>query len=457
MTITALTEAAAGVPFNSPRLSSAEAVERYRTVRAWTDHLVEPLEVEDHVVQSMPDASPTKWHLAHTSWFFETFLLTPHHRAYRPLDERYAYLFNSYYNSLGEQFNRADRGLLSRPSVAEVMAYRHHVDTAMESLLEAADEAKLGELLPLLQVGLNHEQQHQELILTDLKNMLAQNPLFPVYRPEPNGEGTTTAPPDLGWHSFPEGLYQIGRTPGGEFSFDNEAPRHRVFAEAFQIASRPVTCGEYLDFMADGGYDQPDLWLAEGWHLVNTGRWQAPLYWHRHDAGWQLFTLAGRRDVRGAEPVCHLSFYEADAYARWAGARLPLEAEWEVAAVDRLGDDHADVHADAHVGGEADPLANLAEDGHFHPRPGVAGGRGQFLGDVWEWTASAYSAYPGYRPPEGALGEYNAKFMSNQMVLRGGSCATPRSHIRATYRNFFPPAARWQFSGLRLARDGAGR
>ena len=450
MTTTAPTDVEAALSPLTPPFSATSAVERYRAVRSWTMTLVDPLEIEDYVIQAMPDASPTRWHLAHTTWFFETFLLIPHHRNYRSPNEHFAYLFNSYYNSLGEQFKRSDRGLLSRPTVAEVLAYRQHVDSAMEALLKEADAALLGDILPLLAVGLNHEQQHQELILTDLKNMLSRNPLFPAYRPQTTAMAVEQEATPLRWHTFSEGLHQIGHPADGEgFAFDNESPRHRVFVEAFSIASRPVTCGEYLEFMEDGGYTRPDLWLSEGWYLLNDEGWRAPLYWHSHDDGWRQFTLAGLRDVQPTEPVCHVSYYEADAYARWAGARLPSEVEWEVAAAERLGDVYAQ--------GVADPEANLAGEGHYHPRPEAQGGRGQFLGDVWEWTRSAYASYPGYRPPEGALGEYNAKFMSNQMVLRGGSCATPRSHIRVTYRNFFPPTARWQFFGLRLARDGDGK
>jgi ergothioneine biosynthesis protein EgtB len=412
-------------------------------VRAWTEALTEPLSVEDQVPQAMPDASPTRWHRAHTSWFFETFLLLPHLEGYRSPDPAYAHLFNSYYNSLGDPFYRPHRGLITRPTVAEVTAYRRQVDEGMTALLEKVPEEIFETLLPLLEIGLQHEQQHQELILTDLKNLLARNPLQPTYRPETSTPADATQPA-LRWHDFEGGLVEIGH--GGEgFAFDNEGPRHRVYLEPFRMASRPVTQGEYLEFIADGGYTRPELWLSDGWAVVQEKGWQAPLYQRRDGDAWTLFTLAGRREVRPHEPVCHLSFYEADAYARWAGARLPLEAEWEVAAEHLLGGES----------GEVDPTATFAEEEVFHPRPAHPEGKGQFLGEVWEWTRSAYSPYPGYAPPEGALGEYNAKFMSGQMVLRGGSCVTPRSHIRTTYRNFFHPGARWQFSGLRLALDGA--
>jgi ergothioneine biosynthesis protein EgtB len=433
----------------SPAAATADAaspttvLERYREVRAWSDTLCEPLVTEDYVIQSMPDASPSKWHLAHTTWFFETFLLAPRLDAYRSPDPRFNYLFNSYYNTIGEQYARPERGLISRPTVAEVESYRRHVDEHVARLLEGAGQARLAEILPLVEIGLNHEQQHQELMLTDLKHMFSKNPLHPVYRP---ARPATAAAPELAWHAFSGGLRRIGHDGADGFAFDNEGPRHRVFVEAFRIASRLVTCGEYLEFMADGGYERPELWLSDGWSTVRAQGWTAPLYWSRGDGGWRQFTLGGLREVEPAEPVCHVSLYEADAYARWAGARLPSEAEWEIAADDVLGA--------AAARGDAAPEANLAEDGHYHPRPLAAASRhGQFLGDVWEWTRSAYTPYPGYRPPPGALGEYNAKFMSSQVVLRGGSCATPRSHVRTTYRNFFPPSTRWQFMGLRLAQD----
>ncbi len=433
----------------------SDALARFQTVRDFTNALCEPLTIEDQVIQSMPDASPTKWHLAHTTWFFETFLLVPHLQGYETPDERYNFLFNSYYNSVGEQYSRPDRGLVSRPTVAEVGDYRRHVDAQMRRLLEETGEARADEILPLVEVGLNHEQQHQELLLTDLKHLLSRNPLHPAYQPAKSA--AAAPPPVLSWHGFDEGLYHVGAGSqaggrgfrhGRDFVYDNEEPRHRVFLEPFRVASRPVTCGEYLEFMADGGYERHEFWLSDGWATIQRESWRAPLYWHQKDGEWLQFTLAGLRPVDPDEPVCHLSFFEADAYAHWTGLRLPSEAEWEVAASAVLGS------VKAH--GDAAPEANFAEEGFFHPRPlGTGdGARGQFLGDVWEWTRSAYSSYPGYRAPAGALGEYNAKFMNNQIVLRGGSCATSRSHIRSTYRNFFPPHARWQFSGLRLAQDG---
>ncbi len=416
------------------------ASERFHQVRAWTETLCEPLNTEDYVVQSMPDTSPTKWHLAHTSWFFETFLLAANVSGYHA-DPTYAFLFNSYYNSLGKQHARPQRGLLSRPTVAQVNAYREQVDADMIELL-SGDELPPS-LLNLLEIGLNHEQQHQELMLTDLKHMFSCNPLRPTYRPAPLTAAATAV--EMVWHPFAEGLQQIGHRGSG-FAFDNEGPRHQTFAAAFKIASRPVTCEEFSAFIADGGYQRPELWLSDGWSTVQEQGWRAPLYWFEEDETWQQQTLSGCRGVNSREPVCHVSLFEADAYARWAGARLPTETEWEVAADHWIGPNGR---------GEDSPEANLAEGGFYHPRPLAPRARHrQMLGDVWEWTRSAYSPYPGFQPPSGALGEYNAKFMNNQNVLRGGSCATPRSHIRSTYRNFFPAATRWQFTGFRLARDG---
>jgi ergothioneine biosynthesis protein EgtB len=392
----------------------------------------------------MPDASPTKWHLAHTTWFFEAMILKPHLNGYESPSAVFNYMFNSYYNSIGKQFRRSERGLVSRPTVDEVHNYRRFVDQKIGELLESVDEATLAEVLPVLEVGLNHEQQHQELMVTDLKHMFSKNPLHPVYRIEERAPAVDV--PNLRWRDFEEGLRFIGLDGDGDFAYDNEGPAHRVFVEAFRMASRLVTCGEYLDFMTDGGYERPELWLSDGWAMVQDAGWEAPLYWLSQE-GWKQFTLAGLRPVRPDEPVCHVSLYEADAYARWAGARLPTEAEWEVAADEVLGQRGAR--------GDAGPHANFLEHGHYHPRPlsGLAIEQGQFFGDVWEWTRSAYAPYPGYKSPVGALGEYNSKFMSSQNVLRGGSCATPRSHIRTTYRNFFPPEMRWQFGGVRLARD----
>jgi ergothioneine biosynthesis protein EgtB len=389
----------------------------------------------------MPDASPGKWHLAHTSWFYETFVLSdPAFGEYEPFHSAFNYLFNSYYESVGDRHPRPKRGLLTRPSVDEVYRYRTHVDAAVAERLPRLKEADLQRLKPLIELGINHEQQHLELLLTDIKHAFGQNPLEPAYRggrppglpgsPRPGGLG----PQRTDWLPFDAAVFRIGHAGAG-FAFDNEGPRHRVFLEPFALASRLVTCGEYLEFMADDGYRRPESWLSDGWAASQVHNWDSPLYWERHGDAWHQFTLDGMRPVDEREPVCHVSFYEADAFARWAGARLPTEAEWEAACGDR-------------------PVAgNLLEDNHLHPIPSAPDEKlAQMFGDVWEWTQSPYGAYPGYRPPAGALGEYNGKFMCNQLVLRGGSCVTPRTHIRATYRNFFPPEARWQFTGVRLAR-----
>jgi len=406
--------------------------ERFASVRAASERLAEPLSPEDCTVQSMPDASPVKWHLAHTSWYFETFVLEAL-PGFRPFDAHFRVLFNSYYNAVGEQFARPQRGLLSRPSLDTVVAYRRHVDERVRAWLEdgAPGDPALAAVLVL---GIEHEQQHQELMLTDCKHLLSMNPMRPAYRKLSAPARCAEAP--LRWCHFDAGLCEIGHAGSG-FAFDNETPRHRVHLEAFELASRPVTNGEYLAFMEDGGYVRPEYWLADGWATVQREGWRAPLYWEPRPGGWRTATLGGLRDVREEEPVCHVSFYEADAHARWAGARLPSEAEWERAAAGR-------------------PVAgNLRETDLLHPAAAPAGEPipTQLFGDVWEWTRSAYAAYPGFRPPEGALGEYNGKFMSNQMVLRGGSCLTPGAHLRASYRNFFYPDARWQMAGLRLARD----
>lgn len=408
--------------------------ERYQTVRRFTEYLAEPLVPEDYVVQSMPDVSPTKWHLAHVSWFFETFVLEPHFPNYRPLHPAYAYLFNSYYVQAGERHCRAQRGYLSRPTVEEVYAYRAYVDEHMLQLLERADEAQHQTLRPLVELGLHHEQQHQELLLTDIKHVFSVNPLRPVYRKRKES-GATTAP-SLRWVSIDEGLYEIGHV-GPDFCYDNETPRHRSFLEPFQLASRLVTNGEYLEFMNDGGYERPELWLSAGWATAQAEGWNAPFYWEKQEGAWSLYSLGGSQPVDPEEPVCHVSYFEADAFARWAGARLPTEQEWEIAAQ------------------QVPVSGRLVEDGHFHPTVAEETGDDllQMYGDVWEWTRSPYSPYPGYEPLPGALGEYNGKFMCNQFVLRGGSCATSETHIRATYRNFFPPDATWQFMGIRLAKD----
>jgi len=403
---------------------------RYHGVRRTTERLCDPLETDDYLLQAGPECSPPKWHLAHTTWFFETFILADHERGYRPHHPHFSFLFNSYYDAVGARWPRAARGLLSRPTVAEVAGYRRAVDGRLMELLATADEPTLARIRPLVEIGLQHEQQHQELLLTDLKSALALNPIAPVYRPVPPATGGGT---DLRWTTLPAGVRWIGHAGDG-FAFDNESPRHRVFVDAFRVASRPITVAEYLEFMTDGGYDRPELWLSDGWAAKRQHAWTAPSYWDRTADGWAAYALAGRRSPNPAEPVCHVGYYEADAFARWAGARLPTEAEWETAAA------------------ELPVAGNFLDGGHFHPVPDAGGG--QFYGDVWQWTASPYTAYPGYRPAAGALGEYNGKFMCNQMVLRGGSCATPADHARPTYRNFFPPDARWQFSGFRLAKDG---
>ena len=384
---------------------NAVPVARLLAVRGLSEQLAAPLSAEDQTVQSMPDASPTKWHLAHTTWFFETFVLRPHAPGYRPFDPAYEYLFNSYYEAVGPRHPRPQRGLVSRPGVEEITAYRRHVTDAMTDLLErgAANVAALVEL------GLHHEQQHQELILMDAKHMLSLNPLRPAYRAAPHA--VVADAQRLAWIGFEGGLVEIGHEGEG-FAFDNEGPRHRTWLEAFALASRPTDCAEYLAFIEDGGYRRPEFWLSAGWDCVSQRGWEAPLYWEMKDGRWHVFTLSGLRALQPSEPVCHVSAFEAAAFAKWAGKRLPREAEWEIAA------------------------------------PSLHG-----TGEVWEWTASPYVAYPGYREPAGAIGEYNGKFMANQLVLRGGCSATPVGHIRTTYRNFFPPDARWMFGGIRLAED----
>ncbi len=417
-------------------LSRGDLAARYEKVRRATEALCAPLETEDFVVQSMPEASPAKWHLAHTTWFFETFLLMPESAGYRPFAHSHSYLFNSYYNAVGDRHPRPQRGLLTRPTVVEVYRYRAAIDEKMREFLARAGDEPLWRVLGTLVLGINHEQQHQELILTDLKHAFSGNPLRPAYRER--GPSAESKPGPLRWLMYPAALRWIGHG-GKEFAFDNESPRHRVYVESFRLADRLVTNGEYLAFIADDGYSRPELWLSDGWAARSAHGWTTPLYWEESGDRWRVMTLAGMCDLDESEPVCHVSYYEADAYARWAGARLPTESEWEVAA-------------------EGVPTeGNFVESGRFHPAPlsdsSDSEAPAQLFGDVWEWTGSPYTPYPGYRPAAGALGEYNGKFMCNQMVLRGGSCATPRSHIRATYRNFFPPEARWQFSGIRLAQD----
>jgi len=425
---------------------------RYRQVRTWSEALAQPLSPEDCMLQSMADASPTRWHLAHTTWFFETFILAEAVSDYEPYHPAFSYLFNSYYNTVGKQHPRPQRGLVSRPSLEEVYAYRRHVDQAIEKLLNRGTPLN-AKLAATLETGLHHEQQHQELILTDIKHALWHNPLLPAYdvpgdlggEPPRRRDDTVVEDntPPLGWIAYEAGERLFGHDGAG-FSYDNERPRHRQHVAAFELADRLVTCGEYLEFIEDDGYRCHEFWLSDGWQMVEDEGWQAPLYWLNRDGRRLVFTLSGLKHLDPSEPVTHVSYYEADAFARWAGYRLPTEYEWETAATDL-------------------PIAgHFADAGGFHPLPlfvdesdGASATKAQpqqLYGDVWHWTSSPYAGYPGYRPPSGALGEYNGKFMCNQIVLRGGSCATPKSHIRPTYRNFFYPTARWQFSGVRLAR-----
>ena len=410
-----------------PDASSESLSERYRRIRSFSLTLCSHLEIEDFVVQSMPDVSPTRWHLAHVTWFFEKFVLEPHLARYRVFDERFHFLFNSYYYTAGQMHARPRRGLLSRPTVKEVLEYRRHVDDAAGELLQTDDSGEIGGLVTL---GLNHEQQHQELLLTDIKHVFSCNPLEPAVNPELETPPSLEAPV-LGFVEGTSGVREIGADSDG-FSFDNETPRHHALLHPHQIGSRLVTNGEYLEFIRDRGYELPELWLSDGWALVNERGWNRPLYWHEDLSS--EFTLGGRRDIDLHAPVTHVSYYEADAYARWAGCRLPTEAEWEIAA------------GDTETGG------NFVESGYWHP---IAGPGSQFFGDAWEWTSSPYGPYPGFRPMDGSLGEYNGKFMCNQMTVRGGSCVTPRDHIRGSYRSFFYPDARWQFLGIRLAKDAA--
>jgi ergothioneine biosynthesis protein EgtB len=421
---------------NSDRES---ALATYREVRRESERLAAPLTSEDQSIQSMPDVSPTKWHLAHTTWFFETFILDRFDPDYQAFDPAFAFLFNSYYEAAGPRHPRPERGLLSRPTVATVAAYRAHVDAAMAHFVERAGAAAWREAAPLVDLGRHHEQQHQELILMDIKHVFSINPLLPAYQKSaPQSHRATTVAP--GWEEFAAGLVEIGHKGPG-FAFDNEGPRHKVWLDPFALSAHPVSCAEYLEFIEDGGYRRPEFWLSDGWATVLREGWTAPHYWARDGNGWAIFTLSGRRVLDAAEPVCHVSFYEADAFARWAGKRLPTEAEWEVMA-------------------EGLPVTgNFADLGRLHPCPdedATAASRlplRQMFGDVWEWTASPYIAYPRFRPAAGAMGEYNGKFMSNQMVLKGGAAVTPKGHVRASYRNFFPPSARWAFTGLRLAED----
>ncbi|MBI4201966.1 MAG: ergothioneine biosynthesis protein EgtB [Chloroflexi bacterium] len=425
------------LPFQGVPTDPATLFADYQQARKVTEAICAPLEIEDYMVQAMTDASPARWHLGHVTWFFETFILKEYTPGYKPVNDVYAYLFNSYYNSAGPQFYRPHRGLISRPTVKQVYDYRKQIDEHMADLIETAPphlmEGLVGSLIIL---GVNHEQQHQELLVTDIKYNLSVNPLHPVYQ-KVNIPSLPPAAP-LRWVHFEGGLHTIGHDAQG-FAFDNEWPRHQAYVAPFLLASRPVTNAEFMEFIEAGGYERVDLWLSAGWRTMKEQGWQAPLYWEKHDGLWWHHTMSGFLPVDQNALLCHVSYYEADAYARWRDKRLPTEEEWEFAALRQ-------------------PLqGNLLESGLYHPLGGTSPRAGQELehmfGDVWEWTKSAYLPYPGFQPLQGSVGEYNGKFMVNQMVLRGGSCATPLSHIRPTYRNFFPPDARWQFSGVRLADD----
>ncbi len=420
-----------------PTINRENLIERFKSVRNFSHTLCKPLVTEDYVIQSMPDVSPTKWHLAHTSWFFEAFILSKVRENYKSLHPQYNFLFNSYYVQVGKRHTRAYRGLLSRPTVEQVYDYREYVNKNMIDFLENSDEKIFNEFSFVVEVGLNHEQQHQELLLTDIKHVFSVNPLNPVYIEKNNSILNNDVPP-MEWINFDEGVYEIG-FDDKSFCYDNETPKHKEFVQSFKLGTRLITNKEYIEFINDGAYKNAPLWLSDGWATVEKENWQAPFYWEKKDGEWWNFTLTGYKKVNPDEPVCHVSFYEADAFAHWAGVRLPTESEWETAS------------SNIKIEG------NFVENQNFHPTA-LKNNNGekslrQMFGDVWEWTRSSYSPYPGYKTLPGALGEYNGKFMSSQLVLRGGSCATSETHIRKTYRNFFPPNARWQFMGIRLAKD----
>jgi ergothioneine biosynthesis protein EgtB len=431
-------QSASATPSESatPELKPAETLlGHYKAVRRQTDLLAAPLSPEDHMMQSGPHTSPAKWHMAHATWFFETFVLTPHLNGYRPFHPLFRALFNSYFNAAGAPPEKALRGALSRPSLDQVRMYSRYVDDSIQNLLQSAGLSQ--DVMKLVELGIHHEQQQQELLVTDIKHAFWTNPMRPAYQgSNAPATGAETAPPQKP-QAYAEGLYDVGAQLD-HFSFDHERPRHKVFLQPFRFAVRLVTCGEYMAFIEDRGYSRPELWLADGWKALQAGDWKAPLYWEKAGQEWKLFTCFGMRKLNEQEPVCHVSYHEADAFARWAGARLPTEFEWEVAA------------------SQVKPEGNLLEDGHFHPavaRPVEGDQPMQVFGDAWEWTSSGFHPYPGFKPAPGVTGEYNGKFMCNQMVLRGGSCATARSHIRTSYRKYLTPDARWQFSGIRLADD----
>lgn len=437
---------------------SNSLVQDFQKIRATTIELCAPLSAEDCMIQTMPDVSPPKWHLAHTTWFFETFLLKKFNPQYQVFHPEFNYLFNSYYKGVGAHYPRAKRGLVSRPSLDEVLAYREQIETEMLKLLQSdLPESTLVQIKALTTLGLHHEQQHQELLLTDLKHILLTQPLCPVYQTSATQLTKTTndkAPP-LTWQNFSEGNYDIGhdnKSDQNVFAFDNESPRHRVWLQSFALSERLITNGEYLAFLQDGAYQNPLLWLSDGWDWVLQNEARAPLYWEQDSKQkeiWWQRSLSGRRHLILAAPVCHLNYFEAEAFARWAGKRLPTEAEWEVAAssISTKKQGLSDNFSDNLIG-------NFLEAKNFHPLPAATNdATRQLFGDVWEWTSSPYTPYPGFQPAPGAVGEYNGKFMCNQMVLKGGSCFTPQNHLRLSYRNFFPPTSQWQMTGLRLAKN----
>ncbi len=412
--------------------SHAKLAGDYLSVRQQTESLASPLSAEDMQIQSMTDASPTKWHLAHTSWFFETFILTKYAKTYQAFDSNFGYLFNSYYHGVGKQFARHHRGLITRPNIDQVKDYRHHVDHQMLQLIESADMKLLAQIAPLIQLGVNHEQQHQELLLTDIKHAFYQNPTFPAYSTK-SQSGASSAKQSLAFNKFGNGLISIGQTNSqSNFHFDNETPQHQQYIQDFELANRLVNNDEYLQFINDGGYHNPNLWLDEGWYWLQQNAHHKPYYWVHQNDQWYEFTLTGLAPLDPLAPVTHLNYFEAYAFATWMQCRLPTEFEWEYAASQQA------------------VTGSFQETGNLHP---FANDSGQLFGECWQWTSSSYAPYPGFKTPEGAIGEYNGKFMCNQYVLRGGSCVTPRSHFRLTYRNFFPTHAAWQFTGLRLAKD----